>query len=393
MIEKTKKSLSYLIFFSVFFLQMLDNFIREYHSRSLTIGAIKNGLLAFYIAVFIVYIYKLKSSKKYNFIFGKELTNVVTLTGVFSIISLYYIIINNGFKMATVEGLIHLLLPIFTAYVMLNTLHLDEIYSLMSNFLIIMFLGYIIINLDNFNIETIKAISFLESSSAFESNHFSPAAMGFCLFFCYYRKNKLLTALSVIFVLMTFKRLMIIWAIFLFVFGKYLSRFSKKMMVPRWITFLFASVFFVICIIYIQLMSGEIEDLIYKYLGVEANIFVSGRAVFMRRIIKNFTSYGFMSSTVIENFQPMEMDIPMIYVEMGVLAVIATICCYIRFINNNWYNFFLVIFSMMELLTSHWFDVTFYWVLAYVTLGCISYKSNKIEMTSKYKKSLSSKQH
>ena len=184
MIEKTKKSLSYLIFFSVFFLQMLDNFIREYHSRSLTIGAIKNGLLAFYIAVFIVYIYKLKSSKKYNFIFGKELTNVVTLTGVFSIISLYYIIINNGFKMATVEGLIHLLLPIFTAYVMLNTLHLDEIYSLMSNFLIIMFLGYIIINLDNFNIETIKAISFLESSSAFESNHFSPAAMGFCLFFC-----------------------------------------------------------------------------------------------------------------------------------------------------------------------------------------------------------------
>ena len=372
---------------------MLDNFIREYHSRSLTIGAIKNGLLAFYIAVFIVYIYKLKSSKKYNFIFGKELTNVVTLTGVFSIISLYYIIINNGFKMATVEGLIHLLLPIFTAYVMLNTLHLDEIYSLMSNFLIIMFLGYIIINLDNFNIETIKAISFLESSSAFESNHFSPAAMGFCLFFCYYRKNKLLTALSVIFVLMTFKRLMIIWAIFLFVFGKYLSRFSKKMMVPRWITFLFASVFFVICIIYIQLMSGEIEDLIYKYLGVEANIFVSGRAVFMRRIIKNFTSYGFMSSTVIENFQPMEMDIPMIYVEMGVLAVIATICCYIRFINNNWYNFFLVIFSMMELLTSHWFDVTFYWVLAYVTLGCISYKSNKIEMTSKYKKSLSSKQH
>ena len=192
---------------------------------------------------------------------------------------------------------------------------------------------------------------------------------------------------------MTFKRLMIIWAIFLFVFGKYLSRFSKKMMVPRWITFLFASVFFVICIIYIQLMSGEIEDLIYKYLGVEANIFVSGRAVFMRRIIKNFTSYGFMSSTVIENFQPMEMDIPMIYVEMGVLAVIATICCYIRFINNNWYNFFLVIFSMMELLTSHWFDVTFYWVLAYVTLGCISYKSNKIEMTSKYKKSLSSKQH
>jgi hypothetical protein len=72
----------------------------------------------------------------------------------------------------------------------------------------------------------------------------------------------------------------------------------------------------------------------------------------------------------------MEMDIPMIYVEMGILSVIITIYCMLKLVRGNWYNFTIIAFCLLELLTSHWFDIVYFWILAYITLGSVSYEEN-----------------
>ncbi len=88
-----------------------------------------------------------------------------------------------------------------------------------------------------------------------------------------------------------------------------------------------------------------------------------------------------MSSTV--GFKNMEMDLPMIYIEMGILSVAATIYFMLRLVKNNWYVFGIIGFCLLELLTSHWFDITYFWIVAYVTVGCIQYRQPEPDMESK----------
>lgn len=367
---KQLRQLNYVMFFTVFILQVFDNYLREERMHSRLVSNAKNLLLAVIIFLSLYSLYQIRSEKEHNYVFVEELKNILALIGSFALLSGYYIVKNNAFEFITVTGLIKLMIPVLAAFSILNTLEFKDIYRLMSIFLIMMFISYLITKLNNLTFESISTISFDQSSSEFESNFFSPPAMGFCLFFCYFRKNKFYTGLSVIFTIMTFKRIMVLYAIFLLFCGGFLKNMKN---IPKKFVYVFEILFFILCMYYIKIMSGEMEDLIYKYFNVSANKLSMGRSLFMKKILPNFTSHGFMTSTTI-GYHSMEMDMPMVYVEMSVLAVIAVIYFMTNLGKKNWYSFFIVVFCLLEILTSHWLDITYFWIIAYLTIGCITYK-------------------
>ncbi len=376
---RNTRAFNYLLLFSIFILQVIDNYCRDKLIRLSIISNLKNIMLVAVPIIFLLEMNMIRKKRTKDYIFKDELKYIILLTGCFTILSLYYIVKNRGFEMITLVGLIKIIMPIIVAFFVINIMSLKDIYKLMSILLIITFGGYLISITDKISIENILSINWLSSHSAFESTFFSPTAISFCLFFCYFRKHKFYTYLSVLFTIMTFKRIMVIYSLFLLIFG---SLFSKTNKVPKWIINLFMVTFLGITVIYINLMLGNINDFLFKYIGIDINSFSMGRAYLMQVISSRFTSLGFMSSTV--NYRSMEMDLPMIYVEMGIISVIATIYFLTKIAKENWYNFLIIIFCLLELLTSHWFDITYFWIVAYITIGSIQYKQEEV---SEFKKS------
>lgn len=371
---------NYILLLIIFVFQVLDNYFREKMVDISYMSAIKNSVLIVATLLFIIEIVYLERSNKFSRTFFSEMLNIVYLTICFTVLSLYYILKNNGFEIATVTGLVRILVPVIVSYTVLNVFQDKDLYRLMSVLLIITVIGYVLSIFDKISIGNFMKISFIDSRSPFESTYFSPTAMGFCLFFCYYRKDKIFTVLSVLFAIMTFKRIMVIYSVLLLVFGGIVSKWRK---VPKWVENMFMIVFFIFSMFYILLMEGKIDDFLISIIGKDVTSFTMGRSYFMGNIITDFKSVGFMSSTV--GYRSMEMDIPMIYVEMGVGAVIATIYFYTRLVNQNWYNFLIIIFCLLELLTSHWFDITYFWIVAYITIGCIAKENENISDREKGK--------
>ena len=365
----------------VFLLQILDNVNREINLNITGLNAFKNVLLILICGLFINEIYVLHKDDK-DIIFFDEMKSILKLAFVFAILSIYFIFKNRHFDIITIEGIFRVIFPIVVAFSILNVMTLDDIYKFMIIIFIISFAGYLwTIGLNNITFENFSAMSLVHSYSPFESNFFSPVAMSFCLFFCYYRKNKLFLILSVLFTIMTFKRIMVVYSLFLLLFG---WAFQKNYRIPSGFILLYKIGFFILSIFYINLMLGNVEDIINKYLGMNVNTFSMGRSWLMKNIYYNYESYGFMTSTV--DFRGMEMDIPQFYVEMGICSVIAAIHYIANLARVNWYNFLMIVFCMLELLTSHWIDIVYFWMIMYITIGCIAYKDNeKFIKKSKFK--------
>lgn len=368
-IERRLRKINYILLFVLFIFQTIDNYFREKRIDIIGLNTFKNILLLIITAVFMYEVYALVKDKKYKPIFKEETKSIIFIVITFFSLSVYYMLKNNGIKLVTFKGLLDIIIPIIVAYVILNLIGIKDIYRLMSVLLIIMFTGYLFTVSDKISFANILSIDFMASSSPFESTYFSPSAIAFTLFFCYYRENKILTFLSVLFSVMTFKRIMVIFAVFLFFFG---GRFKNFKNVPQILINIFIIAFTALSFFYIWIMQGRWGWIIERLFGMNTNNFSMGRSYFMSVILNNFTSYGYMTSSI--NYQSMEMDIPMIYVEMGWIAVVITIFFLTRIAKNNWYNFLCIMFCLSELLTSHWFDITYFWIVAYITIGCVAYK-------------------
>lgn len=352
-------------------LQVLDNILREIQYNNKITSILKNTSLIFLFIIYMYEIIQLKKRRKKT-IFTYELKNILILALIFTILSFYFMIKNKGFNMVTIMGIFKIVFPIVIAYTVLNVINLKYIYNVMISFLVFSILGYVYSIVKNgATIQDLIKIDIFNSYSPFESNFFSTVAISCCIFFGYYRSNKLWIILSTIFCVMTNKRIMVLYSIFLLIFGKTIK---KKKKAPKFLVKAFPVVFLGIFIFYYNFIRGKFDDILYKLIGMSANKFTMGRGWLLENILyNNFKSTGFYTSTI--KFRSMEMDFPMIYVEMGLMAVIASIFLITKLAKQNYYNFFIIIFCLTELLTSHWFDITYFWIIAYITIGCIEYKN------------------
>lgn len=289
------------------------------------------------------------------------------------LISIFWMSKNNSWNSAPfITGGLRLLLPIIMACLIVNLIPFEYIYKAMYIFLIISFISFLInsIVMGRFSFIEIFTLSLSNSTgSVMESNFFSPTAISLCCFFGYFRKNKTPLILSVIFTILTYKRLMAIFAIFLFIFGSFIK--NKK--VAIWIRVLVGIFFFEITVWYIQLSLGQVSDnLIFKYLGQSVDQFTMGRSWLFKNLYFSGLPKSGLFSSLNTIYRSPEMDLPVMFIEMGYSAIVVTIVALIAIAKNSLYNLIVIVFVLFEMLTSHFLDITFFWIILYILIGLVN---------------------
>lgn len=124
--------------------------------------------------------------------------------------------------------------------------------------------------------------------------------------------------------------------------------------------------------VYIQMNLGNISDsIIQHYFGMNLDAFTMGRQWLYQEAIRNgYKSAGLMtlSSNAFVGRSP-EMDLPNFYLEMGTFSLIIWIYTLLKISKNSLYGFMITTFVLLEMLTSHWADITYFWMIYYMVLG------------------------
>lgn len=311
--------------------------------------------------------------KSYKFYY--ETFWILILFCTYLITSIYQVIKNEvGISGETGSALFHVLFPIIQAFLFINTLSKERIYSALKITCKITFVMYFIYGvLPNINEFLKRGIIFRYSYSPFESTFYSYLAFGYCLFFCYYRKEKKMMYLSVVFVFLTFKRFLVVAAAIMLLFG---NKIRKMGTVSNKLYIAVEMVTSIVIAGYIYLCVGIFNE---RFSG-----FTMSRVLAIQKVLKyNFKSGGLSSSKVFLNelyhagkwsklWWSIEMDLPMIYIELGAIAVALTIICLFKITKKNAYNIWIVVCCLIQMLTSAWIDYPFFWLIMYLAIGLIN---------------------
>lgn len=331
----------------------------------------------YFLLIFAIFflIFQIKFSKKAK-IFQKEFFNIVIAIISLIFISLFMFLINNFIYGSFYEMIFKLLIPIVYVYLLLNVLDFKSIYICMAFALVLSFGGYIIeVGVENFNINNLLSIDFINSYSPFESDFSSGTAIAMCAFFMYYRKNKFFTILSLVFALLTFKRFAVIFAFALLFLPKLVN--INKALNKKWITI--AKITFIILTpIYLWLLLPNQSNLFFNIFNDTQRQFTMGRSDFLNQLLSNnFHSSGYGSITNILG-RSIEMDLISIYLETTLIGLVIFVNCYWNCSGGKLYTFIYMLFQFINLLTSHSLENSFNWILILLTIGVIAYKKEEV---------------
>lgn len=313
--------------------------------------------------------------KKEKTIYNKELFNILIVIITIVVISLVMIIISGKFYSSFFESIIKLSLPIIYVYLVLNLFEFKDIYRCMCGTLILSFIGYILeIGISNFTINNFMKIDFLRSYSPFESHFSAGTSIAMCAFFMYYRKNKVFKYMSLLFAILTFKRMAVIFSLSLLFLPRIIN-INKD--IKRKYKNIIKIIFVVLTLGYFWLLTSQASDFFEKIFGQSQASVTMGRSDFLQSLLNmNFVSsgYGSISNTL---GRGLEMDLISIYLETTIIGLIVFINGYWNCAGNKIYTFIYMMFQFLNLLVSHSLSNSFNWILAFLIIGCISYKKDE----------------
>lgn len=262
----------------------------------------------------------------------------------------------------------HMLIPAVIAVLMVNILDSDEIYNCMSWILYVCFVFYAVfeIGLSEFTLENFSAISFSESYSPYESHGTSGTAMALCAYFCFNRKKRFNTILSFVFSLLTFKRMLVISSIVLFILPVIIPHginVNRRLISSISISFVLGTLAYYWCLI------PESSVFLKETFGIESlERLTSFRSVFFNMYYSDpfFTNFGWGSC--LRNIgHTLEMDLIQIYVELTVIGLVVFIFMYWEFAGSTVYGVTYMLFNFLNMLTSHSIQNGYIWSLVLIT--------------------------
>lgn len=323
----------------------------------------------------------LKKRKNVNNTFKKEIK--IFFIFIFSIIlfSLIKSINVEKFSFRTIQELLFLICPIIYAFLIVNILKKDEINFLMKASLIIVFIFYIIsLGLDFGKIiNSFFSASFTNSTSDLESHIYCLFALAFCFYFGYYSDKKFYKYLSFLFTIMTFKRLFVLMALFIFIISN--SKIKEKNISNRIYNICAIGLIVFSIVYYYSMLPENVKILEMKY-DIDISKITSTRSDRLSGLLEsNYNSYGFGSSTEYMYkylYGALEMDIIKIIVELNFIPVIFLIYSYLYVGKRNFYTFSFMIFQILNLITSSSLTSSFAWILIFISLATMQRYPNKI---------------
>ena len=251
-----------------------------------------------------------------------------------------------------------------------------------------LFLYVIEISVKDITLSDVRRISLIQSYSPFESYIFADFSLITFCFFAYFKsenqkKEYVWYYVSFLFVLFTFKRVLVLFAIVIFILEKS-NVFYKK--IPKYIISIMAILFFIGTMIYTQLLDKQTTLLLKEIVGIDLDKFTVGRQWYFS-LIHNpvFISAGYGSSTtkLIDILGPakyLEMDLVKINIEVGVVGLGIFIWSYWKQIFNNVFSICVMFFIFMNMFFSHSLTTFQVWTLTLIMLYTVRNSEEKRNM-------------
>ncbi|GHU61329.1 hypothetical protein FACS189418_0810 [Clostridia bacterium] len=326
-----------------------------------------------------------------------SLSYVVT----FLVISLGMQIFNGDFSSYLWVGLFRITLPIVSAFFWINTVKESEQKYFFDLLLLRFILHFLWSNLEHMNWQTLLSMSWSNSYSDFESS----LAHDFFILECYFlwKKERKRSFISMIFCMLSMKRLSFVLAPLLFVFDLlpvYFPRFCKRIKFfqqeskKRKVSSLWANLLKIVVIVsplfMVALYSPAGQDLFYSLFKKDLNVFMSGRVSIYYTLVEAipyYNGYGsvnhFLSSYVASVFGTywnavLHNDYIRIYLETGILGVIAITHSLVELSRKEYWIFVMMVYLMVVAITSHIFNYFSVWVTFYMIVFQLNTEREKV---------------
>ena len=277
----------------------------------------------------------------------------------------------------------YLVIPALYAFTLVNLLNKKIIINLVKyTFLLTAILYIHEIGLGNFfSVSNWTAISFGQSDSAFESSDFS-GVFTISLFYFYWDRfillnkenNKFWFWSSMIFTILSWKRLSVVFVILLWALGKIID---IKRNINKMIPVITGILFGFLTVVYTSFVKGW-----YNPLNLNIDEFTKGR----NYILKMWANYGYMSYGYGSSYELLhrylEMDLVQMYLEVGCLAVVLFGLVYFNLTKNNLFANVLMFYEFLNMLTASSLPAVFEWSLI-LTLIALSTNNDKKKIIGK----------
>lgn len=289
-----------------------------------------------------------------------------------TVLSLAYQLVSGFGNDYLFEGLFALSYPMLFAFAVVNLFSAKQVYNTMVAVLVVLFAAYMIemSSAGGISMAGLSTIDFMQSYSPYESSAFSCIAFSLAAFFCYFNGNKVWTMLAVAFSVLTFKRVYLVFAPVLLVVGL-MNELPTRPTKGRTVVVAAVITIVVSVIYYVVLTPGfkSTADAIFgDILGADSYQLTMGRNEQLNYLLfRGFESSGYCSTRM---WCPdwLEMELPRIFMELGVLGL-ALFSFYLWYVaRKNVYQFVFMLGLVANLLLSWSLSTYQGWLVSYVLL-------------------------
>lgn len=280
----------------------------------------------------------------------------------------------NGFMGASYNEVFFWLVPIVYVYFLVNCI--ADIKPYMDTAFIIQFIFFFIDIMDKLSIKNILAINFINSNSAFESEY----SFYGLVFFMYYlfMKDRRRTILSLIMTILAFKRMAVVFALFVLIMSVLQTKRGTFDKAPSSRGVFMVTVLFILVPIGFHLIcSDSFGSWFYGVTGLNFNAFISGRLDRLNLCIDNEMKYGLGSSTQFLNQvlgrglnRNLHNDVLRIYRECGIIGTIAFTYDYFKMASKSRMSFMLMLYLFTDMMFNHFLGAgrTAFWIIIYLAI-------------------------
>lgn len=329
-------------------------------------------------------------------LFKTEFFSALKIVGFFLLVSIIIQIYHHDYQRYLFNEILYNLIPPVIAFFWINTTEKKDCFPYFVVFFLRTIFYFILKNKNNFSLDNIMMISWNDSKSSVFEIVLAHDFLFLEIIFLYFKKEKF-AIISLIFCLLSFKRLSFILAIIILILY-YVLRKKENILnnSVNKLLLIITLLFFCIVPFFIQWLISDNGISFFYSKGIDLNKFTTGRTNIVRYVINNikyFNGYGssdyFMEHSfgVYALLGSMHCDTLKLYYEVTEIGVIIYFFEMLKIARKHYLIFFMLFYLFLEVTVSHFLDQLSVWNMffmfaAYVYSYGLSTENEKMQNNS-----------
>ena len=301
-----------------------------------------------------------------------EVKQILTCVGILYFITVIFQVKNMEFKSYSLGEVYYLIAPLLLVWIFFNYISLDRIANVIDVLFYASCIAFFVRFANTFSLAALKQISFIDSSSPFESD-MAQFFLLYC-FYYFYTRETWKSTISVILCILCFKRFTLVMLIILLIINKFIPHYKK---VPKIVLLITMGLFIAAPFLVYAMCTDSFARWFYLQFGIDFDYFTMTRFQIINTVIDaNLTNYGL--GTVTNYLEQrgaagqlnMHNDILRIYMECTIVGTITFTVQYFKIVKDNIFSFLVMLYAFMELFVAHYIGpgTTSFWIIAYILI-------------------------